>query len=560
MSQLKYRFRIWRVVSPHLNEQKLWYVGDVIGEIIIRLLTLMFPVMYSVFLEKVILRKEMEYLLVVLVGYVVLQLVKSGIVLFQKNCQNRVNYAVSRKMRCGTLDKYFHLQFKEYQKINVGDVKLTMEDGIDRIMLFPTQLHQYCLNIIFAFSMMGVLVGISPLLSFVAFIAIPVTFILDMLVSKGEKKINDKMNKNNAIWATWIDESIKGFQEIRVNQCETKWKHIFEEFQRTDELYYIKWLRFWTTRVLVLPKIKDEFVMQFLLYFVGCVLLYYKQMTIGMLLVYVQYYGMLSNYVKETSASDANLQSDLPYYERVLHHFLGYDNEYVDGEKMPNQYRISFENVSFSYEELCTDGLKTMKVDSSVLENLSFEIEHGTRVGIYGESGSGKSTLLKLMLGQLAPNTGDIKYDGISVKHICKEKLYKEIAYINQEARLLNLSILENLSLGLDKVMMEDVINACKAVSIYGFICSLPGGFETQVGENGCLLSGGQRQRILLARALLRNAKLYILDEATSALDGKIEQKIINVLQGMSKDKTIVMISHNPKMLELCDKVIHISR
>lgn len=558
MSQLKYRFQIWKVVYIHLKEQKLWYVGDVIGEIIIRLLTLMFPIMYSVFLEKVILQKELKALWLVLVGYVVLQVVKSGIVLFQKNCQNKVNYAISRKMRCSALDKYFHMQFKEYERINVGDVKLTMEDSIDRIMLFPTQSHQYCLNIVFALIILGVLVKISPPLSLVAFIVIPVTFIWDMLVSNGEKKINDKMNMNNAIWATWIDESIKGFKEIRVNQCETKWKHIFEEFQRTDEVYYIKWLRFWTTRVLALPKIKDEFVMQFLLYFVGCVLIYYKQMTIGMLLVFVQYYGMLSSYVKETSASDANLQSDLPYYERVLHHFLNQENEYVDGDKMPKQYRISFENVSFGYDVKNVDSLKTVKGDCGVLLNMSFEIEHGTRVGIYGESGSGKSTLIKLMLGQLEPNAGDIKYDSISVKHICKQKLYKEIAYINQEARLLNMSIMENICLGMDKVMMEDVINACKAVSIYEFIYSLPDGFETKVGENGCLLSGGQRQRILLARALLRNAKLYVLDEATSALDGKREQEIMNVLQNMLKDKTVVMISHSSKMLEMCDKVVHI--
>ena len=229
---------------------------------------------------------------------------------------------------------------------------------------------------------------------------------------------------------------------------------------------------------------------------------------------------MLSDSVKAVSASDADLQSDMVQYERILKH-LNRKDTFEDGMQIPKKHDIVFDHVSFQYSG----------AEQAVIRNMSFQIPSGGRVGFAGESGVGKSTILRLLLGQLEPCEGEIQYRGISIKDICKKTLYERIAYINQEAKLYNESILENLRLGNQDASMEQIENACKRACIYDYIMSLPDKFETVIGENGSLMSGGQRQRLLLAKALVRDADIYILDEVTSALDNQVEENIIASLK-----------------------------
>lgn len=546
MDKLKYRCRIWKQIHPYFQGSRAWYGGEILSDLMIRMIAMLFPVFYGILLEKVILGKNVDWLLWVIAGYLLLQLAKSGLCLFQRHCRNQVNDLVYRKLRVSALDKYFHMNFRTYTELQVGDVKMTLEDGVNKLTTFHTQFYQYCFNGAFIVIMAVILLCINWQLALIALPAIPVTFLLDHLVSRREKRVNEIWNKNDASWATWLDETIKGWKEIRVNKCEDKRKKEFEDFQKVDETNYRIWLRFWTTRTLVIPKLKDEFIMQFVLYFTGGIFIYYRYLSIGVLLIFVQYYGMLSDHVKELSSSDANLQSEMPHYERILKH-LG-SEEATDGDLMPERYDISFENVSFGY----------CNTDKNIFNDLSFCIKEGDRVGFYGESGAGKSTLIKLMTGQLEPDGGSIQYGDIPLKRICKKKLYEKIAYISQEAKLYGESVLENLLTGNADASMEEVEDACRRAWIYDFILSLPDGFDTEIGENGALLSGGQRQRLLLAKALLRDADIYILDEATSALDNQVEAQIKESLQNLPENKTVIVVAHKERFLEICDHVIRI--
>lgn len=248
------------------------------------------------------------------------------------------------------------------------------------------------------------------------------------------------------------------------------------------------------------------------------------------------------------SASDANLQSEMPHYERILKHLDSEETVDEDGNVMPERYDISFENVAFGYSN----------TSKNIFNDLSFCIREGDRVGFYGESGAGKSTLIKLMTGQLEPDGGNIKYGDVPLKRICKRKLYEKIAYISQEAKLYGESVLENLLTGNADASMEEVEEACRRACIYDFIMSLPDGFDTEIGENGALLSGGQRQRMLLAKALLRDADIYILDETTSALDNQVEEHIKESLQNLPGNKTVIVVAHKERFLEICDYVVRI--
>ena len=548
MNKLKYRFRIWQQIYPHLSGIKRWYIGDISAEIVNRILTMLFPVIYGVFLERVILGRNKDYLTMVILGYLILQFAKSAVTVFQKNCQNKVNYTVSRKVRVLSLEKYFRIKFEAYSSFHTGDIKMTLEDAVNKLASFQTQFYLYCLNYVYIIILAVIMIRMNWRLAFAAFIFVPITFFLDHLVSHSEKNVNGILNHNDASWAAWLDETVKCWKEIRINQYEVKRKKEFEGFQVIDETYHSIWLRFWVTRVLAIPKIKDDFVMQFMLYFLGGILIYYNYISIGVLLVFVQYYGMLSDCVKEVSTTDANLQSDMPHYDRILEHLGSQENMYADGTLMPDQYAVSFENVTFGYPN----------AETKILQDVSLRIGAGDRVGIYGESGAGKSTVLKLIMGQLEPDAGNITYGDVALKDICKAELYKRIAYISQEARLFQATILENICLGNEGASMESIEEACKSACIYDFIISLPDGFDTKIGENGAMLSGGQRQRLLLAKALLRDADMYILDEVTSALDNQVEKDIIDALKCIPKDKTVIVVAHKKQFLGMCDYLVKI--
>lgn len=548
MEKLKYRCRILKQIHPYFQGSRAWYGGEILSDFMIRIIAMLFPVFYGILLEKVILDKNVDWLVWVITGYLLLQLAKSGLSLFLKHCQNQVNDLVYRKIRVSALNKYFHMNFRAYTELAVGDVKMTLEDGVNKLTTFHTQFYQYCVNGAFIVIMAVILLCINWHLALIAIPAIPVTFLLDHLVSRREKGVNEILNRNDASWSTWLDETIKGWKEIRVNKCEDKRKREFEDFQKVDETFFRIWLRFWTTRVLVIPKLKDEFIMQFVLYFAGGIFIYYGYLSIGALLIFVQYYGMLSDRVKEVSTSDANLQSEMPHYDRILNHLCSED--FADGDVIPENYDISFEHVMFGYDN----------TDKNIFHDLSFCIKEGDRVGFYGESGAGKSTLIKLMTGQLEPDGGNITYGDVPLKRICKKKLYEKIAYISQEAKLYGESVLENLLIGNADASMAEVEEACRRACIYDFILSLPDGFDTEIGENGALLSGGQRQRLLLAKALLRDADIYILDEATSALDNQVEASIKESLQNLPKNKTVIVVAHKERFLELCDHAIKIGQ
>jgi ABC-type multidrug transport system fused ATPase/permease subunit len=152
---------------------------------------------------------------------------------------------------------------------------------------------------------------------------------------------------------------------------------------------------------------------------------------------------------------------------------------------------------------------------------------------------------------------GQVLYDGIPFSEICKETVYKKIAYISQDAKLFRESVAENLRLGKTDASEEEMKEACKKARIYDFISELPEGLHTDIGENGSMLSGGQRQRILLAKAFLRDAELYVFDEATGALDGQVEEEIWECIKQIPRDKTILIVSHKEDVFKNCDYVLN---
>ena len=218
------------------------------------------------------------------------------------------------------------------------------------------------------------------------------------------------------------------------------------------------------------------------------------------------------------------------------------------------QQQICFERVSFGYS---SDG-------PQVLNRLSFEIKKGERVGLIGTTGSGKSTTVDLLMGLLEPSSGQITVDGCSIhSHKEPERLLAwraAIAHVPQMIYLADRSIAENIAFGVAaaELDLERVKLAAEQAQIAEFIESIPRGYNTFVGERGIRLSGGQRQRIGIARALYKQASVLVFDEATSALDNATEAALMEAIEGLSRELTIVMIAHRLGTVQHCDRVIEL--
>lgn len=198
-----------------------------------------------------------------------------------------------------------------------------------------------------------------------------------------------------------------------------------------------------------------------------------------------------------------------------------------------NNISVSLENVKFSY-----DGERT------VVDNVNMDIPNKGLVAIVGESGSGKSTIASLIMNTNSVNDGAIKLNGINVENISLDDIYNKISLVSTNSYIFNGSIMDNLLMGKYDATKSEINDALKKARLHDFVQSLRDGLNTNVGEGGSSLSGGQKQRLALARAILGNREMIIFDEATSNIDIESEEAIWESIYELSKDKTILVISH----------------
>ena len=251
--------------------------------------------------------------------------------------------------------------------------------------------------------------------------------------------------------------------------------------------------------------------------------------------------GNLQNYLKEIEVSAWRV-FDLK--DSVKYQF----NKYGTDDFPDYTGSIEFSDVTFGYSP-----------NKMVLNGVSFKIKEHTHVAFVGESGCGKSTIVSLICKLYNPTSGTITYDNKNSDTLSQE-FFKQVTMVNQFPYLFNMTIRENMHLVKPDATDEEIYEALKLSNAFDFVWALPNRLDSFLGEGGTRLSGGQKQRICIARALLKDAKVIVFDEATSSLDNISQDHVIDSINSLKKDKTIITIAHRLSTIEECDEIFFIDK
>ena len=364
--------------------------------------------------------------------------------------------------------------------------------------------------------------------------------------NKWYEKLNRKQMEDNAQLTSYMVESLNGIQTIKAYNAERK-------TNRETEIKFVKLLRSvfdlsWVSNLQSSLKIFIELVGGTVILWVGGVSVIQGEMTIGSLITFNSLLVYFLDPVKNLINLQPQMQTAVVAADRL--------GEILDleAEKTESEYRkVSPESLAGDIE---MKGLNfrygTRKL---VLEDINLKIKKGQKVAFVGESGSGKTTLSKLLLHLYDTESGDILINGNNIDDIRIECLREKIAYIPQETFLFSGTIFENLTLGMDKATMNDIMEVAKMAQAHDFINELPLRYETRLEENGANFSGGQRQRLAIARAMLKKPDILILDEATSNLDTITEQSLDKTIRKFTKDITTIFIAHRLSTIKNCDRI-----
>jgi len=417
---------------------------------------------------------------------------------------------------------------------DVNEVEISVLRSFDMLFKEPVLIIFY----------LSTLVILNPTFTlFIIGMLIIVAFIIGG-IGKTLRKTSAQVQKKLGEILSVIEETLGGLKVIKAFNAEDK---INSKFKNLGSSYLKTVIGMWRRRDLASPmsEFLGALVIISVVFYGGQIVLDGKmepQSLIGYLIVFSQ----MLNPTKSFSQSYYNVLKGYASIERI-EKIMGADNTIVDVKDPQNldtfKDKIVYENVSFKYG------------NDYVLKNINLEIRKGQTIALVGKSGSGKSTLADLLPRFWDVQEGSIYIDGIPIKNISLKSLRALMGIVTQEPVLFNDTFAGNISLGVDKASIEDIIKASEIANAHEFIADTPGSYNFNVGDRANKLSGGQRQRLSIARAILKNPPIMILDEATSALDTESERLVQEAIINLMKNRTSLVIAHRLSTIKYADLI-----
>ena len=455
---------------------------------------------------------------------------------------------VVRDIRTQLYDKVVSLPLGFFSKERKGDIIARMSgDVIEVENSIASSLDMLIKNPVLVVIYFGTLLYISWELTLFTICVIPVLGWIMGLVGRKLKQKSLAAQTKLSETMSQMEETLGGLRIIKAFLAEQKMSGRFLKVSNE--------LRSATMRVTMRQAMAhpvSEFlgtcVIVIVLWFGGTLILGNNSpISAPAFIYYMTILYSIINPLKEFSKAAYNIPRGLASVERI-DKILNTANPITDRQGAASikemKKGIEFRGLTFSY-----DG------ERDVLTDINLTVERGKTIAIVGQSGSGKSTLVDLIPRYYDATEGAIFIDDIDVRDMSVKSLRSLIGNVNQEAILFNDTFYNNITFGVENATMEQVIEAAKIANAHDFITASENGYDTVVGDRGCLLSGGQRQRISIARAILKNPPILILDEATSALDTESERLVQEALERLMKTRTTIAIAHRLSTIKNADEI-----
>ncbi len=472
------------------------------------------------------------------VAIVILNIIKS-------NASARLGSKIAADLRKQLFEKYQKLPLSFINDRRPGELINRIINDTRYISDFMADVfcNLFAIFFIFIWDIIFMMV-LNLKLALLTFILVPFVSALMITFRKTMSRIFGLQYRKNDDVSSSLQDVISGMRVVKTYGKEKDESERFKSVAETFAVIQKKNERFWGMFDFLVGVLMGMGLV-IVVYFGGMDVLG-EEMTTGELYQFIaytlllfQYIGWMGRLPRELSRLTSSLEriydvlaQDVQEEPETIHDI------YIKGE-------ITFDHATFGYKSY-----------RPVLEDINAVIKPGEMIGIVGASGAGKSTLINLMMRLYETDDGSILVDGVDMKDISRKSYHSQLGVVLQETFLFSGTIIDNIRFSKPDANVEEIIKAAKLANAHDFICALPDGYNTYVGEKGYTLSGGERQRIAIARAILPDPKILILDEATASLDTESEFMIQKALERLTRGKTTFAIAHRLSTLKNADRIM----
>ena len=451
------------------------------------------------------------------------------------------------RMRKEISEKINRMPLEYFESRTVGEVLSRITNDVDTLgMSLNQSVTQLITSVTTIIGIMIMMLSISPLMTLIAIIILPVSMILITTVVKSSQKYFRTQQEYLGHINGQVEEVYSGQNIVKAFDRE---EEVLKEFSETnDTLYASAW--------------KSQFcsgMMQPIMNFVGNLgyvavavvggyLTIRGTIEIGDIQAFIQYVRQFTQPISQVAQVSNMLQSMAAASERVFE-FLAEPEEEITVEAPVHlenpEGSVSFQHVRFGY-----------KPDKMIIHDFSCDVKPGQMVAIVGPTGAGKTTMVKLLMRFYDVNSGNILVDGHNIKDFNRGELRELFGMVLQDTWLFKGTIMENIRYGRLDATDEEVIAAAKAAHAHRFIQTLPGGYQMELNEDASNVSQGQKQLLTIARAILADNPVLILDEATSSVDTRTEERIQKAMNNLMKGRTSFVIAHRLSTIRDADVIL----